>query len=169
MNCQMLKKGYKDALADLLLDPERVPAEVRTHVETCADCAAELKALQGTMLALDGWESVEPSPYFDVRMAARMREARQEKPAGWLERMRARWTYGTSLHLKPLAAGALALLLLAGGGTFAGLKRTESATPVTASATVRDLQSLDENSQVFKAMNTLDQGDDANSGMQTSN
>lgn len=169
MSCQMLKKGYRNTLADLLLDPERVPAEVRTHVEACADCAAELKTLQGTMATLDGWESVEPSPYFDVRMSARMREARQEKPAGWLERMRARWTYGTNLHLKPLAAGALTLLLLAGGGTFAGLKRTESKAPVAASATVRDLQSLDENSQVFQAINTLDQGDDADSGMQTSN
>ena len=169
MNCQMLEKEYKNTLADLLLDPERVPAEVRTHVEQCADCNAELKGLQGTMLVMDGWEGMEPSPFFDVRMAARMREAREEKPAGWLERMRARLLYGSSLHLKPLAAGALALLLLAGGGTFAGLKSTESATPVAASATVRDLQSLDENAQVFQAMNTLDQGDSGDASVQNSN
>jgi hypothetical protein len=169
MNCQILKKEYKNALADLLLDSERVPVEVRAHVEQCADCEAELKGLRGTMLALDGWEGVEPSPFFDVRMAARMREAREEKPAGWLERVRARLMYGTNLHLKPLAAGALALLLLAGGGTFAGLKTTETTTPVAASATVRDLQSLDENAQVFQAMNTLDQGDSGDASVQNSN
>ncbi len=165
----MLKKGYKDALADLLLDPGRVPAGVRDHVEKCSDCGADLKALRATMLALDSWEAVEPSPFFDARMAARMREAREEKPAGWLERLQARLMFGNSLHLKPIAAGALALLLLAGGGTFAGLKRAETTTPVAASATVRDLQSLDENAQVFQAMNTLDAGDSGGTSVQTSN
>lgn len=169
MSCQMLKKGYEDALADLLLDPKRVSTEVRAHVEQCADCGAELKDLQATMLALDGWEAIEPSPFFNARMTARMREAREEKPAGWLERLQARLIFGNSLQLKPVAAGALALLLLAGGGTFAGLKHAETKTPVAASATVRDLQSLDENAQVFQAMNTLDQGDSGNAGVQTSN
>ncbi|HTV06060.1 MAG TPA: hypothetical protein VME86_11890 [Acidobacteriaceae bacterium] len=165
----MLEREYKDALADLLLAPERVPAEVRAHVEECAECGAEVKALQGTLLALDGWEGVEPSPFFDARMAARMRRAREEQPAGWLERMRARLMYGTNLHMRPLAAGALTLLLLVGGGTFAGLKSTESTTPVAASATVRDLQSLDENAQVFQAMNALDQGDSGDASVQNSN
>lgn len=169
MNCRMLEREFKDALADLLLDPERVPAEARAHVEQCAECGAELKALQGTMLALDGWEAVEPSPFFDARMSARMREAREAKPAGWLERMRARLMFGTNLHMKPLAAGALTVLLLLGGGTFAGLKSTRTATPVAASATVRDLQSLDENAQVFQAMSTLDQGDSGDASVQNSN
>ncbi|HUY82125.1 MAG TPA: hypothetical protein VMU92_10425 [Acidobacteriaceae bacterium] len=169
MDCLKLEREYRDALADLLLDPARVPAEVRAHMEQCADCGAELKALQGTMLALDGWEGVEPSPFFDARMSVRMREAREEKPAGWLERMQARLMFGTNLHLKPIAAGALALLLLAGGGTFAGLKKTESTTPAAASATVRDLQSLDENAQVFQAMNILDEGDGGSANTQTRN
>ena len=169
MSCQMLTKGNKDALADLLLDPGRVPAEVSAHVKQCADCRAELTSLQATMRVLDDWDAIEPSPFFDARLAARMREAREEKPAGWLERLQARLMFGNSLNLKPLAAGALALLLLAGGGTFAGLKHAETKAPVAASATVRDLQSLDENAQVFQAMNTLDQGDSGDSGIQTSN
>ncbi|HTW45909.1 MAG TPA: hypothetical protein VMD58_10215 [Acidobacteriaceae bacterium] len=165
----MLEREYKSALADLLLDEERVTAEVRAHVEQCADCSAELKAMRATMLALDGWNGVEPSPFFDARMSARMREARQERPAGWLERMQARLMFSTNLHMKPLAAGALALLLLLGGGTFAGMKSMQSTTPVAASATVRDLQSLDENAQVFQQMNVLDQGADSDSGAQASN
>src|SRR5579875_2754521 len=113
MNCQMMKEEYKDALADLLLDPEQVSARVRAHVDQCVDCAAEIRALQGTMQALSSWEDVEPSPFFDARMAARMRKAREEKPAGWFERMRAWLTFGTNLQLKPIAAGVLALLLMA--------------------------------------------------------
>lgn len=169
MNCQKLEREFKSVLADLLLDPGRVPAEARAHVEQCADCGRELKALESTMQVLDGWEGLEPSPFFDGRMAARMREAREQEPAGLLERMRARLMYGTSLHLRPLAAGALALLLLLGGGTFAGVKSVQSTTPVAASATVRDLQSLDDNAQVFQQLNVLDQGDGgSDAGVQNS-
>jgi hypothetical protein len=169
MNCQKLEREYKSALADLLLEPERVPKEARDHVEECSDCGAELKFLRATMLALDGWAGVEPSPFFDARMAARMREAREEQPAGWLERMRARLVFGPSVNMKPLAAGALVLLLLLGGGTFAGLKSDQAKTPAAASATVQDLQSLDQNAQVFQQMNVLDQGDGSDSGAPSSN
>lgn len=161
MSCRKFEHEYKSLMADLLLDPKQVPAEARAHVEQCADCGRELRALQSTMLALDGWEGVEPSPFFDARMAARMREARTEEPAGFLERMRARMLFGSNMHLRPLAAGALALLLLLGGGTFAGFKSMQSSTPVAASATVKDLQSLDENAQVFQTLNSLDENDDS--------
>jgi hypothetical protein len=160
MICRKFENEFKSLRPDLLLDPERVPAAVRAHVEQCADCSKELKSLEATMLALDAWEGTEPSPFFDARMAARMREARAAEPAGFLERLRARLLFGSNLHLRPLAAGALALLLLIGGGTYAGFESMQP-TPVTASATVKDLQSLDENAQVFQQMNKLDETDDA--------
>jgi hypothetical protein len=163
MICRKFENEYKNLTPDLLLDPERVPVEVRAHVEQCADCGRELKALEATMLALDAWEDVEPSPFFDARMAARMRQARAEAPAGWLERLRARLEFGSNLHLRPIAAGALALMLLIGGGTYAGFVSMEQGRPVAASATVKDLQSLDENAQVFQQMNSLDEPDDAGS------
>jgi hypothetical protein len=160
MICRRFETEFKSLQPDLLLDPERVPAAVRAHVEQCADCTKELKSLEATMLALDAWEGVEPSPFFDARMAARMREARAAEPAGFFERLRARLLFGSNLHLRPVAAGALALLLLIGGGTYAGFVSMQP-TPVTASATVKDLQSLDENAQVFQQMNKLDETDDA--------
>lgn len=161
MICRKLETEFKKALPDLLLDREQAPEAARAHVEQCEDCRRELAALKATMLALDGWEGVEPSPFFDARMAARMREARSAPPAGWLERMRARLTYGSREHLKPLAVGALALMLLIGGGTYAGISGLRSPVSVTptASATVRDLQSLDENAQLFQQMDSLDQTD----------
>jgi hypothetical protein len=173
MICRKMETEFKSLLPDLLLDRERVPAAVRAHVEGCADCSKELKSLEATMLALDAWEGVEPSPFFDARMAARMREAREEQPAGFLERLRMRLLFGSNLHLRPLAAGALAALVLIGGGTYAGFESLHPATPAVASATVKDLQSLDENAQVFQQMNALDQGDNdagtADSGGQNSN
>jgi hypothetical protein len=159
MICRKMETEFKSLLPDLLLDRERVPAAVRDHVERCADCSRELSELEATMLALDAWEGTEPSPFFDARMAARMREARSEEPAGFLERMRARLLFGSKLHLRPLAAGALALLLLIGGGTYAGFQGLRPSNPQAASATVRDLQSLDENAQVFQQMNSLDEPD----------
>jgi hypothetical protein len=161
MICRKFETEYKKVMPDLLFDRDRVPPAVRAHVEQCADCSRELKALESTMLALDGWEGVEPSPFFDARMAARMREERAAQPAGFLERMRARLQFGSSLNMRPVAAGALALLLLIGGGTYAGFQGLHPATPVVASSpTVRDLQSLDENAQVFQQMNSLDQPED---------
>lgn len=162
MICRKLETEFKKALPDLLLDREQAPEAARAHVEQCEDCRRELASLEGTMAALDGWEGVEPSPFFDARMAARMRGERSAPPAGWLERIRARFEYGSNAHLRPLAAGALALLLLIGGGTyagFAGLRAPVSVTPAAASATVQDLQSLDENAQLFQQMDSLDQTD----------
>lgn len=166
MICRKFNTEYKSLQPDLLLDRERVPAAVRAHVEQCADCSNELESLEATMFALDAWKDVEPAPFFDVRMAARMRTERAAEPAGFLERMRTRLLFGSNLNLRPLAAGALVLLLLIGGGTYAGFQGFHSSTPIAASATVKDFQSLDENAQVFQQMNSLDQPDDgtANQG-----
>ena len=164
MICQMTKAN----LEDLLLDPEKVPVEVRKHVKDCPECSQELGALESTMLALDAWEAPDPSPFFEARMAARLRSERDAPPAGFLERLRARLLYSSNLHLRPVAAGALGLLLLIGGGTYFGVVNLNQ--PANPSAAVRDLQSLDENSQVFQQLNTLDQqDDDSDAGQSNSN
>lgn len=162
MICRKLETEFKKVTPDLLLEPERVPAAVRAHVDACPDCLRELAELQATMTALDGWESVEPSPFFDARMAARMREERAARPAGFLERIRTRMVLGSNYQMRALAMGALAVLMLIGGGTYAGLEGLRPAatvTPSTSSATIRDLQSLDQNAQLFQQMDSLDQPD----------
>lgn len=168
MICRKFETEYKNLIPDMLLDRERVPAEARAHMEQCEDCSRELKALEATMLALDAWEDVEPSPFFNARLAARLREA---QPAGFLERLRMRLMVGSNAHLKPLAAGALAVLLLIGGGTFAGMAGLHSghSAPVATSATVKDLQSLEDNSQMFQELNSLDQADGGSGSAQGSN
>jgi hypothetical protein len=63
--------------------------------------------------------------------------------------------------MKPMAgAAALGLLLAIGGGAYVDLIQNQPVPAVPqASATVRDLQSLDDNAQVFQQMNSLDAGD----------
>jgi len=157
MTCQTTKTKLMDLLADET-GHEPALADARYHVQQCPECAGELAGLEATMSALEAWEAPEPSPYFHARMSALLREEREAAPAGFFERLKARILFGTNVQMRPVAVGALALLLLIGGGTYAGLMSTASA-PVHTSATIQDLQSLDENQTVFQQLNALDQQD----------
>lgn len=169
MICQEVQKR----LPDLLLDRERVPVEVRAHVADCAECGKELKELEATMALMDAWAAPEISPYFDGKMAVRLREEQEAAPAGWLERMRARLLFGNSMSMRPLAAAALALMVAVGGGMyagFAGYGHPAQPVPVqSASPVIQDLQSLDENSQVFQQLNSMEQDSSDNSGAPSGN
>jgi len=164
----MICREVQNRLPDLLLDRERVPVEVRAHVAECAACGKELQELEATMALMDAWTAPEVSPYFDGKIAVRLREEQAAAPAGWLERMRARLLFGNSMNLRPLAAAALALAVAVGGGMYAGLAGSghpARPTPVqAASPVIQDLQSLDENAQVFQQLNSMEQDTDNNSG-----
>lgn len=146
-------------LSDLLLDPASASAEDRQHLEACADCRTELAELERTMRALDSWTAPEPSPFFETKLRARLREERAAPPAGFLERWRTRLLFSSNLHPRPLVAGVLTAILTVGGGTALWLEHG-IAPPVQESATVRDLQSLDGNAQVFQQLSALDSDED---------
>jgi hypothetical protein len=155
-NCKMVD----EKLADLLLDPHAVPARVHAHVAECTNCLDELAKMQATMQLLDTWEAPEPSPYFLTRLGAKMREERQAAPAGWLARgvarIRASIAYGPGLHVRPLAAMAMTVVLLVGGGTYLGVTDwMQPVQPTPLAATLHDLQTLDINAQVLDQMETL--------------
>lgn len=159
MNC----RSVKSKMPDLLLAPESA-ADVRAHVASCAECAKELRELEATMSLMDAWEAPEVSPYFDGRMQVLLREEKEAEPAGWWERVRARFAYGNKMSMRPLAAGALALMLAVGGGLYEGITAHQIQPQQGSSPVIRDLQSLDENSQVFQQMSSMDQQqDDGNS------
>ncbi|HYK36577.1 hypothetical protein [Alloacidobacterium sp.] len=164
----MICRKVKANLANLLFDPESVPVDVRNHLEDCAACSEELVTLEATMKLMDEWQAPEPSSYFDSKLAVRLREEQRAEPAGMLERVRARLLFGSNTHLRPIAVGALALLIIIGGGTYAGLMSSHS-TPAKTSATVEDLKSLDDNAQVFQQLNSLDQNDQDDSGSSSPN
>jgi anti-sigma factor RsiW len=148
--------GMEPKLAEMLLDPEAAPSRVRAHVAECDGCRAELAELEATMALLDAWESPEPTPYFLSRLDARMREERQSAPAGWLARLRARFAYGSAMPVRPLAAMALTVMLLVGGGAYLGITDWDRpAQPTGQSAVVHDLQNLDSNAQLLDQMEAL--------------
>jgi len=154
--------GMEAKLADMLLDSQPAPAKVQEHVANCENCRARLEELKATMNLLDAWEAPEPNPYFLTRLGARMREEREAAPAGWfagaIARLRARIAYGPGLHARPLAAVALSVMLLVGGGAYLGvtdLMQPSPQPPTQNAAVVHDLQTLDSNAQVLDQLEDL--------------
>jgi hypothetical protein len=123
-----------------------------------------LASLESTWKLLDQWQAPEPSAFFDAKLYARLRVEQTTTPASFFERAKAWLLYSSNLHLRPLAAGALATVLVVGGGTFALLDYEQVAPVAQTSATVRDLQSYDGNAQMFQQLNALDGDEDSASG-----
>jgi hypothetical protein len=157
-NCTgMESKLPESKLIDMLLDPSSAPAKVQTHVAACESCRGQLEELRATMGLLDAWQAPEPNPYFLTRFEARMREERQAAPAGFFARLRARIAYGPGFHARPIAAMALTVVLLLGGGTYLDVAVWNAPAPVDNhdAAVVHDLQILDNNAQVLDQMDAL--------------
>ena len=150
MNCEqvgehLLKLAGKDEAAP-------IPA-VEEHLHECRACAARLAGLRQTMALLDEWAAPEPSPYFDVRLRARLREE--------TERATPRWAWVR----KPALAAAMLTLVVAGASLFRGgapLKpaaaehpkaQVVNAQPGTA---VGDLQALDKDGDLYADFDMLD-------------
>jgi hypothetical protein len=151
----------RSSLPDLLLDPASVPATVETHIAACSECREELASLRATFAALDAWTAPEPSAYFDTRLYARVREAQAAPPEGFFERMKSFLLFSTGRSFRPAMAGALALALIAGGGSFIGIHGLQGNQP-QASATVNDLKLLDNNALALQQMDQLlDDNDDS--------
>jgi hypothetical protein len=155
----MICKDCQSVFLDLLLEPQAASnAAARNHIESCAECTRELQSLEATFALLDEWKAPEPSPYFNQKLAVRLREEQALAPAGWLERLKSRLLFNTGRQFRPALAGALALALVVGGGTVANVSGMFHPEPQT-SATVQDLQILDGNDQAFQAMDQLLQDD----------
>jgi hypothetical protein len=151
-------KDCRSHLPDLLLDSDYTSEhpELAMHLAACVECRTELADLQSTFALLDDWAAPEPSPFFDSRLHARLREAVAAPPEGFWERTKSFFLFSTGRQLRPAMAGALAFVLLLGGGTFAGIDlHQRPVTPADASATVNDLKILDNNVQAEQQMDQL--------------
>ncbi len=154
MNC----KTCQTAFPDLLLDPAApANAAARDHLAACAVCAQQLASLQATVALLDTWSAPEISPYFDQKLAVRLREVQAAPAPGWFERLRIRLLLNTGRQFRPALAGAMALLLIAGGGSFgiSTLSHPNSTQAAPMSATVNDLQLLDKNEQALQQVDQV--------------
>ncbi|MGI4854325.1 MAG: hypothetical protein ACRYF4_09805 [Janthinobacterium lividum] len=119
------------------------------------------QAMQQVMALLDEWKAPEPSPWFDSRMMARFREEQRRPPEGLFARLREQWFFTGQSVMKPLMIAAMALLVMAGGGSYWQLSHLHATQAPVVSATVQDLQVLDNNDQAIQEMDQLFDDDDA--------
>lgn len=148
MNCER----FRDQMLDALEGP--APAELEEHVRACGACAQELESLKKTSALLEEWPAPEVSPFFDSRLRARLRE-QAAAPAGWFEWLR-----------KPALAAAFALLVAVGVGLLipgapqppvAQIPAQSHAARVDSGSAVTDLQTLDQNQDLYANFDLLDE------------
>jgi predicted anti-sigma-YlaC factor YlaD len=150
-NCE----GMDAKLANLLLDPVAAPVEVREHIAECGRCRREMDELGATFSLLDSWTAPEPGPYFLTRLQARLQEERAAEPTGWFARLRSSFVYGPAAHVRPLAAMALTILLLVGGGAYLGMTDWNHPQATPAQAAVQDLQTMSSNAQLLDQLENI--------------
>lgn len=157
MNC----KNCQADLPNLLLEPDAAGnAAAQAHLAACSACAQDLAELQSTMSLLDQWHAPAVSPYFDQKLAVRLREESSAPPADWIEKLRSRLLFNTGRQFRPSMAGIMALLLVAGGSTIGVYSLPHMQLhSVQASAPVNDLKILDRNEQALQQMDQLLQDD----------
>ena len=152
MKCGKIREELMTAV---LGGPELANTAVQEHLASCEACAEEVASLRQTMEMLDEWQTVEPSPYFSVRLRARMREEHAQQSVGWLGWLR-----------RPAVLTAAAALLAIGVGMLGGAHRKsvngmDSARNIQPAATmtsaaVGDLQYLDNHADLFTDFDALD-------------
>lgn len=150
MKCTEIKELLPDLAAGLC----SAEPEVDRHLRSCAACGETLAAFRKTMTLLDEWEAPEPSPYFDVRLSARLREEAAQQPSRWLAWIR-----------RPVLAASLAAIVIAGAIVYR-IEQGPGAPEVVATnnqpgavlpgTAVSDLQALDKNHEIFANADLLD-------------
>jgi predicted anti-sigma-YlaC factor YlaD len=151
MKCEQLRERMPDVAAGL---SEATEAE-STHLASCTSCAEQFKAMQEIVTLLDEWQVPEPSPYFDVRLQARLREEMAKPQAGWAMR----W------FRQPVIAAALTVVIGIGVGLFFSQgPRIHNSQPMLADnaapgTAVSDLQTLDKNHDLYANFDLLDDMD----------
>ena len=150
----MLCKELKDEIFEAALSGATPGESVKAHIFACDACEKEFQSLRSTMNVLDTWTAPEPSPYFDVRLQARLREVK-EQPQGIF----AQWMEKIGIHRlswKPVAASVFALVMAVGVFVeMPGIGHTRKPV-VQAACPVVDLQALDKNQQVLNELQDLD-------------
>jgi hypothetical protein len=154
MRCEEIREMMPDLASGLM----GMSPEIGGHLAGCDACAGKMEEIRQTMALLDEWQAPEPSPYFDVRLQARLREEMAKPQAGWLAWFR-----------RPVLAAALTVLMAVGVGLFfnksGGIYKpaddviavndssAQSAEPGTA---VSDLQALEKNHDLYSDFDLLD-------------
>jgi len=152
-------KEIQELMPDLASGVETPGPEVEKHIASCAACSAQLNEFQKTMALLDEWQTPEPSPYFDTRLQARLREEMARTEESWFARLargvRPAWAMSA-------AAVLFAVALLVGGRSYfseadtIATKPPALGLPVQPGTAVGDLLALDRNDDLYADFDVLD-------------
>lgn len=143
MNCTQIHELMPDLAAGV-----STTAEARDHLASCGTCSSELDEFRRTLALLDEWKAPEPSPYFDVRLHARLREEARTRHAGFMQWFR-----------KPALVISLMVLMVAGITLYPHNHVNVKNNPVAAAqpgTAVGDLQALDKNHDLYSDFDLLD-------------
>jgi len=162
-------KHVQELLPDILLGPaaglEPSTPEIEKHLASCAACSNQLAELRKTMVLLDEWQAPEPSPYFDTRLQARLREEMARPRLAWYERLLPRMLPGLRNHPVWLTSAAAVIFVaaVAVGNKSYIVQTDEIATnppaltvPVQPGTAVGDLQALEKNDDLYADFDMLD-------------
>ena len=151
----MKSEEIREVMPDLASGLMETTPEISNHLAGCGACAGKMEEFRQTMALLDEWKAPEPSPYFDVRLQARLREEMAKPHAGWLAWFR-----------RPVLAAALTVLMGVGVGLFftrdSGFYESgrnvvaDSAQTAEPGTAVGDLQSLEKNHDLYADFDLLD-------------
>jgi len=143
MKCGEIREIMPDVAAGF----SEPTTEESNHLAVCSACAEQLKGMRATMSLLDEWQAPEPSPYFDVRLQARLREEMAKPQAGWLHWFR-----------RPVLAAAFTVIMGIGVGWFLTHDSRHPGQPPVAEigSAVSDLQTLEKNHDLYADFELLD-------------
>ncbi len=151
MRCEEIREMMPDLASGLM----GMTPEISGHLAGCGACTGKMEAVRQTMALLDEWRAPEPSPYFDIRLQARLREEMAKPQAGWLAWFR-----------RPVLAAALSVLMAIGVGLFfskgsnfyhsGGVDLAEVETQAEPGTAVSDLQALEKNHDLYSDFDLLD-------------
>jgi predicted anti-sigma-YlaC factor YlaD len=147
MKCNEIREQLPDLAAGLVAGE----TELNEHLRSCAECAGTFAEFQKTMALLDEWQVPEPSPYFDTRLQARLREEMAKKPSPWFAWLR-----------RPAVAASLAAIVAVGAVVFRLEENKVRRNPgpvaivVEPGTAVGDLQALDKNHDIYADSDLLD-------------
>ena len=148
MKCNEIRERMPEVAAGF----DKLTLDEGKHLESCAACADQWKSMRATMALLDEWQAPEPSPYFDVRLQARLREEMAKPQLGWFHWLR-----------RPVLATALTVLMGVGigvffisGGSYSHKTTDDTLAVAEPGSAVSDLQSLEKNHDLYSDFEVLD-------------
>ena len=143
MKCE----DIRDLMLDLAAGVGEANPHMNEHLLGCPACASKLDDMRKTMAVLDEWQVPEPSPYFDTRLQARLREEQARPRAAWLQWFRA----------PALAVSFALMMVVAGGVSYFTTRATKPVSvQVVPGTAVGDLEQLDQNHDLYADFDVLD-------------